>query len=383
MNYFDDRLATLRANGNLRSIPAENHTDDIIDLSTNDYMGLGTRHDLQQRFFADRYNRSIPMTSSASRLLASCQREYNLLEQRLEELYNRPALLFNSGYHVNTGLVPTLADKHTLILADRLVHASIIDGIKLSGATFSRFPHNDLGRLERMLARDAHRYERVLIIVESVYSMDGDSPDIERLIDLKRDFPNVMLYIDEAHAFGICGPHGLGLSMASPRNESIDVIVGTLGKAGASAGAFCITSTSIKDYLINTARSLIFSTVIPPMTAAWSRFMIDILVEMDDERNHLYETGLRLFNALNPGKNAPVTTHIQPFIVGDATRAVSLSRGLLADGFKVLPIRTPTVPPGTERLRISLNASLDTATIDRFKTLLQNRRDAPTGASPK
>lgn len=374
MNPYSDMLSRLVSEGNLRSIPAENGKTDVIDISSNDYLGLAALPGLQAEFFGREGASAIPLTSSASRLLAGRQAEYASLEALLSSLYDRPALLFNSGYHANTGMVSALAQGgRTLILADKLVHASIIDGITLSKARFSRFRHNDLGHLERMLAKEAADYEQVLVAVESVYSMDGDRADIDGLVAIKRRYPNVLLYVDEAHAFGVEGCGGLGLCRGAEGYGEIDVVVGTFGKACASMGAFCAVGRDIHDYLVNRARSLIFSTALPPMSAAWTQYMIEKFLPMDAEREHLRRLGERLqriLQPLSPGFKI-VPSHIQPLVVGDPRRAALLSQGLLAEGFKVLPIRVPTVPPGTDRLRISLNANLTFDDIDRFGAALQ------------
>ncbi|MDE5673369.1 MAG: aminotransferase class I/II-fold pyridoxal phosphate-dependent enzyme, partial [Duncaniella sp.] len=170
MNTYSDILSRLRAEGNFRTIPAELPDEGLVtDLSSNDYLGLGADPTLQDDFFSSACNRRIPMTSSASRLLSGRQREYDDLENFLAELYGRPCLLFNSGYHANTGMIQALAAGDTLIVADKLVHASIIDGITLSKSAFTRFRHNDTSHLEKILAKEASSHERVLIIIESVY----------------------------------------------------------------------------------------------------------------------------------------------------------------------------------------------------------------------
>ncbi|MCM1355694.1 MAG: 8-amino-7-oxononanoate synthase [Staphylococcus sp.] len=375
MKTYSDILERLRAEGNFRTIPAETAaTGELIDLSTNDYLGLAAQPGLQAEFFAAGAGRTtVPMTSSASRLLSSRQREYDSLEKLLGELYGRPALLFNSGYHANTGMMQALGGgPGCLIVADKLVHASIIDGITLSKSQFTRFRHNDLTHLEKILAKEAANYERIIIVVESVYSMDGDRADILALTDIRRRHPNTLLYVDEAHAFGVEGPGGLGLAKASGRFGEVDVVVGTFGKACASFGAFCSISPTLRDYLINRARSFIFSTSLPPLSVEWTRYMIETFIPMDDERRHLRLLGERLKAHLQPlSPDFPIcASHIQPLVVSDAALAVGLSSRLLREGFKVLPIRTPTVPPGTERLRISLNATLSTADIDRLGSTL-------------
>lgn len=373
---FSERLDNLRREGNFREIPRMT-SGDIIDFSTNDYLGLGSNPDIQAAFFADPASLQVPMTSSAARLLAPRQIEYDNLEVALRLLYSRRrgddtgALLFNSGYHANTGLIPALASGNdTMILADRLVHASIIDGIILSKAKFARFRHNDTAHLRELLEKHSGEFRNILVIVESVYSMDGDRADIEALLGLRREFPNVALYVDEAHAFGVLGPRGLGLVADSSAPWEVDVVVGTFGKAAASMGAFAITDAATRDYLINSSRSFIFSTALPPMQVAWSRFTLSKLLYGDSLREHLSHLAGELNRVLRQFSVIPIEeSHIQPLVIGDPKEAVDLSNRLLTlYGIKALPIRKPTVPAGTERLRFSLSAAMsmdDIAVLDR------------------
>lgn len=373
MNYqaYIDRL---RSGGNFRSTEAPATTGNeasLLDLSLNDYMGFAADVALHEAFMADPANRRLSLTASSARLLAADRSQYDRLEARLRQLYGRPALLFNSGYHANTGLVSALADADTVILADKLVHASIIDGIKLSGARFERWRHNDLNHLERLVARHADA-QRLLVIAESVYSMDGDRADIDALIDLKRRHPQVMLYVDEAHAVGAVGPQGLGLVATSKAPTEVDVVVGTFGKALASQGAFAIMDELTRDVAVNRARSFIFSTALPPLTVAWTLHVMEHSLGQDALRSHLAALGNRMARRL--GLEGP-GSHITPYIIGDPVATVELSRRLRDEvAIKILPIRTPTVPPGTERLRISLNASLTEADIDRVADAILSLR---------
>lgn len=361
-------LDKLAQTGNLRHLPADRRSSGMLDFSTNDYMGLAVDCERCWRHYDELnlYNTQL-FTSSASRLLSSSQYIYEHLEDLLARQYKRPALVFNSGWHVNTGLIPALCDKKTLIVADRLVHASIIDGMMLAGCEWTRFRHNDVAHLEQILEKRCPTGENTLVVVESIYSMDGDSAPIEELIEVKRRHPGIMLYIDEAHAYGVVGENGLGLAHSSSEPSAWDVIVGTLGKAAASMGAFAIMSQELKDLAINKARSFIFSTALPPINVWWSCFMVDDLWKMDAERQHLASLAQYLaagLESLTGEERYP--SYIQPVIVGDAARAVELSRRLEEYDIKVLPIRTPTVPPGTERLRVSLSAAMSMDDIDRF-----------------
>lgn len=366
MTYYSDILKDIQKQGNFRTIPKGGSTG-YVDFSTNDYMGLGEREDLRSDFFSDEHNRLISLTSSASRLLASRQDEHFRLEEMMSQLYRRDILLFNSGYHANTGIISAIAGQGTFIIADKLSHASIIDGIILSRAPFTRFRHNDYNHLESIIKHNIDRYERLLVITESIFSMDGDSCDIAVLAALKQKYPSVQLYVDEAHAFGVCGPQGLGLAKASPYYEAVDIIVGTFGKAAASCGAFTAVSPVIKSFLINKSRSFIFSTALPPLNSAWTRFIVNKLISMDAERAKVYRLSCRLAEALG---STHQHSHIAPLITGDAVKAVKLSEKLLSSGYKALPIRTPTVPAGTERLRFSISAAMNDSDITGLKKAL-------------
>ncbi len=375
MNKIEKTLEELSASGNLRAIPGDTPAG-LVDLSSNDYLGLAVRDDLRDAFLGECGGRLPLMTSSASRLLAGSQSSYDRFESLLRDLYGAPALTFNSGYHANTGLVSSLADRSTLVVADRLVHASIIDGIKLSGAPFVRFRHNDYDHLERILADKGRDYSDILIIAESVYSMDGDRADIGRLVDIKRSTPGALLYIDEAHAVGVEGRHGLGMVEDAGLVGDVDVIVGTLGKALASVGAYAVVSPLIRRFVVNKARSLIFSTALPPANMLWSAFIMERVPSMTAERDRLRSLGRRLAAILRLDRSS----HIAPLVVGNPHDAVALSTRLADEGFKVLPIRVPTVPPGTDRLRFSLSAALDLHALDRLEKTLERLRPCSTNS---
>ena len=363
MKAIRETLQRLEHEGNDRHIPCESPCQ--VDFSENDYLGIAADVELRRDFLNSLTAETFLPSSSASRLLASRQNAYRSLEAYLSELYGKPALLFNSGYHANTGMVGALGGKQTLFVADKLVHASIIDGLTLSGSTFMRFRHNDYAHLERLISKYGADYERVVIIAESVYSMDGDSADIAALVRAKRLHANTLLYIDEAHAVGVCGDRGLGL--AQNHAGEVDITVGTFGKALGSEGAFAILGNSLRSYMINRCRSLIFSTAIAPVTVSWSEYVLRRVVEMDDRRIRLAELGMLLGEALKSGSKS----HIQPYIIGDAHQVMELSHNLLRDGIKVLPIRTPTVPPNTERLRFSLSATMSAEAIEFLRQTMR------------
>ena len=364
-------LRRLAGEGRLRQLPAE-ADGSLIDLCSNDYLGL-----------AARANEFIPlleglrgrdMSASASRLLAARQSETAALESYLAELYGRPALLFNSGYHANTGVIAALAAiPGTLIIADRMSHASTIDGLVLSRTKFERFPHNDLARLRALIEKYAPEYPNIVVAVESIYSMDGDRAPLRELVALKSEFPGMAILLDEAHGFGCCGLRGLGLAEELGLISQVDIIMCTLGKAAASAGAFVVASPVITDYLLNTSRSFIFSTALPPICARWSEIMIRRIVEMQSEREHLQRLAARLAEGLRsiglPAQTVP--SHIQPVVAGSAEAAMRLAGWLRSYGIMSLPIRRPTVPAGTERVRLSLSAALSESDIDKVINALK------------
>lgn len=375
MNSITDYLDHLKLSGNFRTIRNDLSQSGLIDLSSNDYLGLASNRQLFQEFLNNTGFEQAAMTSSASRLLSLHQQVYFNLEDYLSKLYGRHALLFNSGYHANSGIIPAVCSKSTLIVCDRLVHASIIDGIILSRTKFVRFRHNDLEHLEEIIKNNRTKYSDILIVTESVFSMDGDLCDLPRLVEIKKQYPGTRLYVDEAHGFGVFGEKGLGLCEYYGLIDEIDIIIGTLGKAGASIGAFAIADADIKDLLINSARSFIFSTMLPPINCAWSKFMIEYIVNMQAQRAHLLDIS-KLLNEffISQGYNSDSNSQIVPLIVGNSLTALQLSQHLQQLGYLALPIRTPTVPVGTERIRFSLNANLSTDVINQListlKTLL-------------
>lgn len=371
---FEGELERLRREGNLRVIPADSAGADVLDLTTNDYLGLACNRTMRGEFMRGAMENDYLLSASASRLLASEQRSFGRLEEFLKGLYGRETLLFNSGYHANTGMLGALTDKRTLVVADKLVHASIIDGIKLGGGVMKRFRHNDMRHLRSIAEAERWKWDRMVFVTESVFSMDGDRAPLGEIIEIKRGVGNALLYVDEAHAVGVEGPGGLGLtqSLEPSLRREVDVVVGTLGKALCSSGAYVVADKTIRNFAVNKARSLVFSTALPPLCCEWTRFVMERTVGMDKEREHLKKLGGLVSAGLKRRLGVEVAeSHIIPIIMGSAERAVAVSKKLLERGIKVLPIRTPTVPPGTERLRVSLSAGLSEDVAERFVKALE------------
>ena len=267
--------------------------------------------------------------------------------------------MFNSGYHANTGILPAVSDTQTLILADKLVHASLIDGIRLSSAKCIRYRHNDLKQLERLLAENHAAYRQVIVVTESIFSMDGDTADLKELVRLKQMYENVLLYVDEAHAFGARGEQGLGCAEETGCIREIDFLVGTFGKAAASAGAYIVCRRTIREYLVNRMRTLIFTTALPPVNIAWTLFIVRRLGGFRERRIHLENISNILRKALKEkGYECPSASYIVPMIVGKSSETILKAEELQRHGFYALPVRPPTVPEGTSRIRFSLTAEI-------------------------
>lgn len=333
----------------------------MLNLSSNDYLGLAQNEALTQQFFDLYPVETRHLTSSSSRLLTGNFPEYEQLEASLSQAFGRASLLLNSGYHMNIGILPALTDSKTLIISDELIHASIIDGIRLSKAQKQRYVHQDLAQLEQLLIQASNRdeIEKIMVVTESVYSMDGDITDLNTLVALKQKYAKVMLYVDEAHAIGVYGDKGLGCAEQQHCIADIDFLVGTFGKALASVGGYLICDEIIREFLINKMRSLIFSTAQPPLNMAWTNFIFHHMQQMQDKRQYLLQISQKLKQAvLDRGLACPTDSHIIPVIYGENQIAVDKALHMQRAGFYVLPIRPPTVAEGTARVRISLDANL-------------------------
>ncbi len=386
MQHFKHALDELKAQDRLRRLPdlpqqGRYIVSDglkLLNLSSNDYLGLAHDEALRHEFLASDACRALPWSSSSSRLLTGGFPVYQELEALLAARYQREAaLLFNSGYHANVGILPALADKKTLILADKLVHASLIDGIRLSGADYLRYRHNDYAQLEHLLEQRAADYRCVIIVTESLFSMDGDTADLPHLVRLKKRYDHVLLYVDEAHAVGAYGETGLGLAEMQGCVADIDILTGTFGKALASVGAFAVCSGLIKDYLTNHMRTLIFSTALPPINMAWTHFILQQLPEMTAHRNRLAALSQRLREAVAAHYPSPMLaaahSHIIPCVLGSNEAAVKQARTWQQQGYYCLPIRPPTVPQGSARVRLSLTADISDDELNGFiQTLKHN-----------
>ncbi|ENU34731.1 8-amino-7-oxononanoate synthase [Acinetobacter parvus] len=367
LDHYAEQLDQLKQQGNFRQFTANQQQGKwitiqdrtMLNLASNDYLGLAADLGLREEFLDTLKIERALFSSSSSRLLTGNFAEYEQFENSLSKVFGRAALLFNSGYHMNIGILPALCDSKTVILADKLVHASMIDGIRLSTTQYVRYRHNDLQHLEQLLQKyhQDEQIERIIVVTESIFSMDGDETDLAALAQLKQRYVKTMLYVDEAHAIGVRGEQGLGCAEQYGVLDQIDFLVGTFGKAIASVGGYIICDSIIRDYLINKMRPLIFSTALPPISMAWSNFIFNKVLSMQQQRQHLAEISQYLQQAvIAKGFSSPSSSHIIPVIVGESQAAIEKARYVQQQGFYAMPVRPPTVPQNSSRLRISLTA---------------------------
>ncbi len=325
----------------------------LFDLSSNDYLNFSTHFKLKEA--AKEAVDSYGTGSSASRLLSGDLEIHHKLEEEVAKLKNtESALIFNSGYQANLGIISSLYGRKDAVFSDKLSHASLIDGISLSKATHFRFRHNDFSHLDYLLNKKRKNFKQVLIVTEGVFSMDGDIPDLERLVELKKKY-NCKILVDEAHATGIFGKTGSGIIEQQGLAGQIDLIMGTFSKALGSFGAYLGCSEKIKTYLINTCRSFIYSTALAPSVIASNMASLKILKEEPFRRIQLLKMSDFFRNLLKErGFKIKGMSQIVPLIIGDNLKTVDLSQKLKEKGWWALPIRPPTVPKKESRLRFSL-----------------------------
>ncbi|MEJ6066309.1 8-amino-7-oxononanoate synthase [Psychrobacter sp. 16-Bac2893] len=401
INHLQESLNALVTANQYRQIPDLQHHGRyvlsegarLLNIASNDYLGLGSNKQLQSEFL-NHLSQSpvdnIPrMSATSSRLLTGNDEHLQALESELQDWYqnaiekqnlssSKSVLVFNSGYHANIGILPALTTLpiKTLILADKLVHASIIDGIRLSQSklvSYRRYRHNDYEHLAKFIEQADLSFERIIIVTESIFSMDGDCADLAQLVQLKAKDTRIELYVDEAHAIGILGNTGLGLAEETQTLADIDYLVGTFGKAFASIGAYIMCDEVVKQWLINQMRPLIFSTALPPINHAWTRFILAKIPSLNEQRLHLAQLSTMISTAIPEpyrisatNQNSDYHSPIVPYILGDNALTIAKSKQLQAAGFYALPVRPPTVPANTARIRLVMNAALSSDDCQRL-----------------
>ncbi|MDF1656318.1 MAG: 8-amino-7-oxononanoate synthase [Verrucomicrobiales bacterium] len=358
----DEELKALEARGLRRHLRRLNSpqqreidlegTGQCLNFSSNDYLGLTASPRLKRSF--KEYLETYGVGSGASRLVCGTMDVHLELEEKLAALKgSEAALTFASGFATATGILPALCGKDDFIILDKLCHASLIDGARLSGATMRIYPHNDLEKLSNHLAwarGKAAPGNRIMVVTESVFSMDGDRAPLAEIVDLK-DEVDALLLLDEAHAFGLIGPEGRGLAAEQGLESRVDLQMGTFSKAAGLSGGYVCASRDLVDLLINRARSFIYSSAPAPALAATISDAIDLIAGDDGAALRT-----RLWNHLGMFSETAESA-IFPHVIGENDAALDASDTLLKSGFLVPAIRYPTVPRGTARLRITLSAS--------------------------
>lgn len=290
--------------------------------------------------------------------------------------YERECLYLNSGFDANLGILSTLFTKNDLLLVDKLCHASIIDGMLASKAKSMRYAHNDMEHLASLLDKYHNDYESIVIVTESIFSMDGDRAKLAEIAALKERYDNVLIYVDEAHSFGLLGEEGLGLCQELNIVDKVDFLMATLSKAIGSYGAFLICSKEVKDYLVNFMRPLIFATALPPVNVTFSLYVVGLMTngDMQYKRDYLKQIIEYLHNNLAELGINPSQSQIQPLITGDSQKALQACDIFKHYGLLALPIRHPTVPQNQARLRLSLNCNLRVDDLDLITKVVKHYR---------
>jgi len=328
----------------------------LVNFSSNDYLGLANHPALREA--AVREWEKAGYGAGASRLVCGTLAAHERLEEAVAGFKRTgAALTFSSGYAAAMGSIPAICSKEDVIILDKLCHACLVDAARLSGAHLRVFPHNDLGKLERHLqwAGEKHPGSRVLVVAESVYSMDGDVAPLREIVDLK-DRYGAWLFLDEAHGVGVIGEGGRGLAEQTGTGDRIEIQMGTLGKSLGAHGAYLAGSPRLREFLINRARSFIYSTAPPAPVAAAATKAVEILGS--GEGASLMQALWRNIRSLGSTPGIPESSSaIVPVIIGEESGAMAAGEELLAAGFLVPAIRYPTVARGTARLRITLSAT--------------------------
>lgn len=340
----------------------------LLDFSSNDSLGLS--QDPRLVAAATEALRRWGVGAGASRLITGTTEAHEALEAELATFKGaEAALVFNSGYHANAGILPALVGPGDLVVSDALNHASLIDGIRLSRAAVAVVPHADPDAVEKALRAPARRK---LVVTDGVFSMDGDVAPLVALREIC-DRHGAWLYVDEAHATGVLGPTGAGACEAA--GIVADVQMGTLGKALGTFGAYVVGPAVLRRWLVQRARSFVFTTALPPAICAAALEALRIVREEPERRRRLLAKARRFaagLAELGYGEGE-ATSHIVPVVVGDAEKALRLSRRLADAGFLLKAIRPPTVPEGTSRLRVSLRADHEDRHVDALLEALKEK----------
>ena len=347
-----------------------------LNFASNDYRGVLTKG-VQRDEDAAGGKEACPLGICSSRVVVGTSQVHLDLENKLAEFFQAPsALVFSSGYLANIGLLSAIVSRLDTVFADKLIHASLLDGVHLSKASLQRFQHNDLQHLETLLKKfqcKRRASAKFFIIVESVYSMDGDLAPLEELIQLAQSY-QAFLIVDEAHAIGVYGDYGRGRVAELAVQDQVSAVLGTMSKAMAAYGGFCCGQQTLKDFLINTSRPFIYNTALPPIVvrsavAALKRFQSDrtggeeVIQKADVFRSALQHYGFDTFDS---------SSHIIPVRIGGNERTLQAACALRRERIEVLAVRSPTVPKGSERLRFSISSGHEESDLKKTAEILSS-----------
>ena len=357
-----EKLEGLKEQSNYRELKVvkDNY---IFDFSSNDYLDLDSDKNFKKNFIESLDFNKISFGSTGSRLLGGNHQEIRSFEDEIDEVFKKKSLVFGSGYDANTTVIETFYSKGDIIFTDRYNHASIYDGLINSGVKIVRYKHLDYLDLEEKLKKYRDSYNRSLIITESIYSMDGDIVDLDRIVSLKNRY-DCQLYLDEAHSYGVLG---YGLAYTKSLAGEIDFIMLGLGKGGSSNGGILILDDIARSYIINMGRKFIYTTAPSPIQTSWNRYVFKNIPSLNPKIKKLNLLKELFYRKLKEKNIETISTEqIISIIIGDNKRCVEISDALREEGYLVYPIKEPTIPKGTARIRLTLTADMDIEKVGMF-----------------
>lgn len=335
----------------------------ILDFSTNDYLNLNSDKSFKKNFIDNIDYNKISFGSCGSRLLGGNHREIIDFEKEIDKVFKKKSLVFGSGYDANTTIIETFYSIQDIIFTDRYNHASIYDGVINSKVKIVRYKHLDYLDLETKLKKYRNLYKKSLIITESIYSMDGDIVDLDKMVLLKNRY-NSQLYLDEAHSYGVLG---YGLAYNKSLIKEIDFIMLGLGKGGSSNGGILILDDIPRSYIINKGRKFIYTTAPSPIQTKWNRYVFKNIPILEDKIKKLNLLKEFFYKKLKEKNIKTMSTEqIVSIVIGDNKKTIEVSKNLIKKGYLVYPIKEPTVPKKTARIRLTLTADMKLEEIEIF-----------------
>ncbi len=335
----------------------------ILDFSTNDYLNLNLDKSFKKKFIDNIDFNKISFGSCGSRLLGGNHREIIDFEKEIDKVFKKKSLVFGSGYDANTTIIETFYSSQDIIFTDRYNHASIYDGVINSKVKIIRYKHLDYLDLEKKLKKYRNLYKKSLIITESIYSMDGDIVDLDKIVLLKNKYDS-QLYLDEAHSYGVLG---YGLAYNKSLIKEIDFLVLGLGKGGSSSGGVLILDDIPRSYIINKGRKFIYTTAPSPIQTQWNRYVFKNIPFLEDKIKKLNILKKFFYKKLKEQDIQTMSTEqIVNIVIGDNKKTIEISENLIKEGYLVYPIKEPTVPKKTARIRLTLTADMKLEEVEIF-----------------